>query len=297
MKKLVTHNGKYHTDDIFACATIQLMLDNQKIDYEIIRTRDDQIIKTGDYVFDVGGIYDPTKNRFDHHQKEGAGERVSKIPYASFGLVWKHFGMELCPSLEVFNEIDLKIVSGIDAIDNGVSIVEYIYTDVKDITFHDIASSFMPSWKNSSEEAFHQGFLQSVHIAKNFLTRTITYLSDLKEGEDIVISAYHAATDKRLIILDIYYHGKDRLSDYSEPLFVIFPDTINNRWMISTVRDKDAQFLNRKDLPSNWGGLRDQELAEASGVSGAVFCHKGLFLAAADSKEGALELARIALNS
>ena len=73
MKKLVTHNGSFHSDDIFAAATLIIYLEKRGEKYEIIRTRDQEIIKTGDYVFDVGGVYDEATNRFDHHQKGGGG--------------------------------------------------------------------------------------------------------------------------------------------------------------------------------------------------------------------------------
>jgi uncharacterized UPF0160 family protein len=98
---LVTHNGSFHSDDIFACATISLILEKKKQKFEIIRTRDEKIIPTGDYVFDVGGVYNPKKNRFDHHQKGGAGKRVNGIEYASIGLVWKKFGKELAGSAKI----------------------------------------------------------------------------------------------------------------------------------------------------------------------------------------------------
>lgn len=34
-----------------------------------IRTRDPAVLDTCDVVVDVGGVYDPAKNRFDHHQR------------------------------------------------------------------------------------------------------------------------------------------------------------------------------------------------------------------------------------
>ena len=76
--KIVTHSSDFHTDDLFAVATILLALGDTK-DFEIIRSRDMSVIETGDYVVDVGGIYDPEKNRFDHHQEGGAGKRDNGI--------------------------------------------------------------------------------------------------------------------------------------------------------------------------------------------------------------------------
>jgi uncharacterized UPF0160 family protein len=293
---LITHSGKFHVDDIFACATLQLILDKKNIHYKVIRTRDESIITSGDYVFDVGGIYDPSINRFDHHQPTGAGVRTNGIPYASFGLVWKHFGNKLS-SEEIAQEIDVKIASGIDALDNGISITKNIYPDVFPIDFGDIASSFKPSWKNVDESGFDKGFLEIVAIAKKFLEREIIYLEELKEAEQLVERAYQNASDKRIVTLDQYSPGKSKLAMHPEPLFVIYPNTTNNTWMANTVRENESEFINRKDFPAEWAGLRDQELAQISGVEDAIFCHKGLFLIVAKSREGVLSLVKKSLQS
>ena len=57
--KIITHNAGFHTDDVFAVATLQLLLGDKT---EVIRTRDEEIIQSGDYVVDVGGIYDEDNN-------------------------------------------------------------------------------------------------------------------------------------------------------------------------------------------------------------------------------------------
>ena len=104
--KIVTHNGSFHADDLFACAFLKLLYPKA----EIIRTRDEEVIKTGNIVLDVGGIYNPEKNLFDHHQRGGAGIRPNSIPYASLGLIWKHFGDKLCDGNKVvWERIERKI--------------------------------------------------------------------------------------------------------------------------------------------------------------------------------------------
>jgi uncharacterized UPF0160 family protein len=92
---VVTHNGRFHTDDVFAVAVLELVFEKSH-NIEIIRTRDEKIIKTADIVVDVGGEYNPEKNKFDHHQLGGAGTHDNKIPMASVGLVWKKYGQMLC---------------------------------------------------------------------------------------------------------------------------------------------------------------------------------------------------------
>ena len=103
--KIVTHNAKFHTDDVFAIATLLILYPEA----EIIRTRDEAILKSADIVVDVGQVHDAEKNRFDHHQVGGAGKRENGIQYASFGLVWKKFGEEISGSREVAEKIDEAI--------------------------------------------------------------------------------------------------------------------------------------------------------------------------------------------
>jgi len=125
--KIATHNKHFHPDDVFAVATLSIFI---KESFKVVRTRNPLIIKEADYVVDVGGEYDEEKNRFDHHQKGGAGERENGIPYASFGLVWKKYGVSVCGSDEIAKIVEKKIVESTDASDNGVGIIKPIFDGV-----------------------------------------------------------------------------------------------------------------------------------------------------------------------
>lgn len=91
---IVTHNGSFHADDVFAVATLHLAFPDKNI--TVIRSRDAQKFLLADFLVDVGGSYDPDNNKFAHHQTGGAGVYDNGIPYASFGLVWKKFGNSVC---------------------------------------------------------------------------------------------------------------------------------------------------------------------------------------------------------
>ena len=78
-------------------------------------------------------------------------------------------------------------------------------------------------------------------------------------------------------------------------MYFIRPLSENEGWSVVAVRDDLNSFVNRKDLPSIWGGKKDGEFAKISGVSDAIFCHKNLFLAVTNSKEGAIKLAELAV--
>ncbi|MFH1201158.1 MAG: MYG1 family protein [bacterium] len=293
-KKLITHNGSFQADDIFACATISLMLEKNKQSFEIFRTRDKDIIKAGDYVFDVGGIYDEKKNRFDHHQKGGAGKRANGIEYSSFGLVWKKFGIELSGSEKVSNIVEKQLVAPIDAFDNGFDLVENKY-DISPYFIDHFFLAMIPTWREvylSKDEMF----FKCVEIAKEILSREIIQAKDFVLAEEKVISIYQNTKDKRIIILDQNYSYEYILNKFPEPLLVVYPRTSDNSWGVKAVRKDPKTFKNRKDFPKLWAGLRDEELQEVSGVEDAIFCHRGLFMAVAKTKEGAIKLGQIAVE-
>jgi uncharacterized UPF0160 family protein len=78
-------------------------------------------------------------------------------------------------------------------------------------------------------------------------------------------------------------------------LFVISHSISEERYMLHAVPSNPETFEARRDLPAAWAGLRDADLAAVTGVPDAQFCHNGLFIAAAKSYEGALQMARLAL--
>ena len=294
-KKLITHDGSFQADDIFACATLCLMLEKNGGQFEIIRTRDKEIIKNSDYVFDVGGIYDAKTNRFDHHQVGGAGKRDNGIEYASFGLVWKKFGKILTGSKESAELIDKKIVAPVDAFDNGLDLVVNKY-EVSPYFIDHFFISMKPTWKEENSESNNEMFLKSVEIAKEILRREMIQAQDALLAEEMVISIYKNSPDKKIIVLSKNYPYENTLHNFPEPVFVIYPRE-NNTWGVKAIREDPKTFENRKDFPKSWAGLRDEELQKVTGVPDAIFCHRGLFMAVAKTKEGAIKLAQIAVES
>jgi len=289
--RVVTHNDGFHADDVFAMATLNIFF-GSKIT-EVIRTRDEDIIESADIVFDVGGMYDESKNRFDHHQKEDSGRRENNVPYAAFGLVWKKWGKEICLSQEVADIVDSKLIQSVDASDNGYSFFEYTQDDIEMYSLNTVVRSFCSTWKEVDN--YDETFLEVVKIAQKILEREIKIAQDKIEAIPLVQKAYDDAEDKRLIVLDEYYPWGSVLSDHEEVLFVISPNKLKTMWRINAVQS--TSFVNRKDLPTKWAGLRDTELEKVSGVLGAVFCHRNLFMAATCSKDSALLLAKKALES
>lgn len=297
--KIVTHSGGFHPDDVFAAVVLVILFENKFISLIIKRSRDREVWKNADFLIDVGGEYDPAHNRFDHHQIGGAGERGNGVPYASFGLVWKKFGREVAGSSEVADSVDGDLVQFIDAADNGVGELRPVTGSVYPYSISRAIFSLNPSWREGRPD-FDSAFGQAVNFAVPVLRRAIAETRDKIDGERVARVAYDEASDKRLIILNHSYSWDDLYRMFSEPLFVVEPvfETADEvMWRLKTVRQNPRSFENRKDLPAEWAGKRDAELAAVTGVPDAIFCHNRRFVAYAKTKEGAIALAQKALLS
>ncbi len=291
---VVTHSSKFHTDDIFAIATLNILLGEENI--TLIRSRDMKIIEQGDYVVDVGQIYDESNNRFDHHQTEGAGKRANGVPYASFGLVWKRFGEQICDNKKVAEKIDQMLVQPIDSNDNGMQFLETKIEGLYPVDINLIINIFSPTWKENDIN-IDDVFMKLVSYSKVLLLRTISYMKDKVEAEQFVLDAYNKAKDKRLIELDERYPWEEVLQQFPEPLYVIYKKRVDDNWSLKCVPKDLLSYATRKRLPQIWAGKSDKELDKATGVPGGVFAHKNLFMCVNKTKEGILKMAEIALNS
>ncbi len=289
--KLVTHNDRFHADDVFATAALKLLL-GDKIT-EIVRTRDEEVFKTADIVYDVGGEYNPEENKFDHHQAGFDEAQKNGIPYSSFGLIWKKWGVEICGSKEAADSINEKLVQVIDAHDNGFPTHEKLDDSYSSYSIDGMIGSFGPTWQEDND--FDTRFFQAVDFVTPVLEREILVAQHTLLALPLLQEVYEKMEDKRVIELDQYIPFGKFFRDKEEVLYVVSPNKEKTQWRVVVLQE--AKFVNRKDLPVAWAGLRDEELQKVSGVDDATFCHRGLFLAVAKSKEGALRLAQIALEN
>lgn len=297
--RVATHSGKYHADDVFAVATLDLLLDPEEI--IIIRTRDQKLIDEADYVVDVGGVYDPAIKRFDHHQIEGAGKRDNGIPYASFGLVWKKYGEKLAGGKAAAEYIDQKLVQTIDGPDNGVEIWKPTIDGVTPYTVADAFYAFRSTWKEN-DFTNNDVFVGMVALAKKILKREIEVAQIHIEAVSAIRAVIESDESQEIVEFDKdYTFGREViggvLSEYEKPLYAVLFRPDHDHWQVLAV-NKNAHTLEmRKALPEELWGKKDEELQEASGISDAIFCHRVGFMAIVKSREGAIELAKKALDA
>ncbi len=285
-KIIATHNGNFHADDVFSIAALKSIFPS----FKLVRTRDLELIANADIVIDVGGIYDADAGRFDHHQRGGAGERENGIPYSSFGLIWKKYGLALCKDDQsVANAVDKGLVSTIDAIDCG-----HVKGVSEGVSLSQTISMFNPTWQEDND--FDTCFDEAVEFASRVLTRFIASANGGISAKTIVAKAIENAADPRIIVLEKYTPWKrtvDALSE--EALYMVYPSQ-TGQWRIQTVPVELGSFENRKSLPKEWAGLSDNELKDVTGIDDAMFCHNGLFIAGAESFESTMKMASMALD-
>lgn len=303
MKKIATHSGTFHADDVFAVAT--LLMAHPEEAFQIIRTRDEALISEGDFVVDVGGKYDG-KKYFDHHQAGATGGHENGVPYASFGLVWKEFGAQVCGGdFFVAKQIEDGLVSSLDAHDNGIKIYEELLP-VSPFELSHYVSSFNPTWLEEdewgsvTEEKTLAIFLGLVDWARDFILREIKRHKDKNIAYKLVQDIYTKSKDRRIVVFDKYYPWQDALSEYPELAFAVYPQSDGQKgvqsWAAKTVPKEKGSFESRVSFPESWAGKRDVELARETGVPDALFCHNKLFIATAKSRDGAIKLAELALG-
>ena len=284
--QIAVHNGKFHADDIFACAVASMIHPF----CGFIRTRDPLLLKSCEMRIDVGGVNNPETMDFDHHMKGGAGSRLNGVPYAAFGLMWKKFGLEISGSGRVRDFVDDHLVSTIDSLDCGI-----VPPDAKKIySVADAFDSFNPSWDEDENEEL---FLSLIPLAVKIISNEIKKGKALISSEEIVRTAVRKYDGEKYLVLPRYCPWQKIVSEETDFLYVVFPDRSNPSYRIRAVPVENESFEVRKKFPENWAGLRDVELENECGIKGALFCHPALFIAGAATEKSAAEMAEAACHS
>jgi uncharacterized UPF0160 family protein len=126
-----THNGHFHADEALAVYMLRLLPTYHSS--QLIRTRDPALLQTCHTVVDVGGEYDASINRYDHHQRTfntTFPNRPTKL--SSAGLVYMHFGKAIIAQhlgiseetdevTVIWEKIYESFIEALDADDNGIS--------------------------------------------------------------------------------------------------------------------------------------------------------------------------------
>lgn len=276
LKSAGTHDGTFHADEVTACA---LLLHFGLIDRDkIYRTRDSAVLATCEYVCDVGGVYDPTRKLFDHHQATYTGE------WSSAGMVLHYLLDTGRINEEEYTLFQRSLVGGVDAHDNGRAVVLRGYC-----TFSQVISNFTPITYDPTPEEQHVHFMQAVDFVVGHLDRLWRrhlYIHSCKQNvaESMKRDATCLMFDAPIPWVESFF---ELGGEHHSALFVIMP--AGGHWKLRGIPPTFEERMKvRMPLPSAWAGLLEEDLERISGIPGALFCHKERFISVWKTKEAVL---------
>eukprot|EP01024_Parvocaulis_polyphysoides_P010503 TRINITY_DN13592_c1_g4_i2.p1 TRINITY_DN13592_c1_g4~~TRINITY_DN13592_c1_g4_i2.p1 ORF type:complete len:334 (-),score=61.10 TRINITY_DN13592_c1_g4_i2:536-1537(-) len=317
-----THSGTFHCDEALGCWLLQQT--NKYKDADIIRSRDPEVLKEADVVLDVGGIYSPDEQRFDHHQA-GFNENFGhgfKTKLSSAGLVYKHYGREVLKNILKIPEDDKNVeimyltmyqrfIEAVDAIDNGINQWEGgvgpLYQDSTNLASR--VSKLNPNWmEDSSPENLYERFLKAVKLtgsefqehAENYYN---VWLPARNYVEEFINNRKQIDESGAIFRLDKFVPWKEHLFELEKEMgiegelkYCLYEDDREHKWRIQAVAVASGSFDSRLALPESWRGKRDEELSETLNLEGCTFVHASGFIGGHNNYEGVLEMARRALT-
>jgi uncharacterized UPF0160 family protein len=323
IKTIATHSGSFHADESLAVFMLRKLTDYA--DSKLVRTRDLEIIKQADIVVDVGAIYDPASNRFDHHQR-GFEETFSSeydIKLSSAGLIYKHFGKQVIanilnwpidkPELElVYQKVYDGLILMFDGVDNGVNQypgdVAPKYVDGTNIASR--VSRLNPRWNEpfTDEIALIQFEKAVVLTGQELVAKVEDIAFSWLPAREIVLQGWKTRHEVhksgKIVLLPQYCPWQSHLADLEEefklqenelPLYAVFADS-SGSWRVRAISVSSDSFISRKPLPEPWRGIRDEELSKLTGIPDCVFVHASGFIGGTKSKDSALKMASHALD-
>ena len=326
-KVIGTHSGSFQADEAMGCFLLR-QLPEYRLS-RIVRSRDLKILETCDIVIDVGGVYDHDKLRYDHHQrgyderfddgKDGKG-RCTKL--SASGLVYRHYGKEVIkahyPSLSsehlelVYVKLYNSLLEALDAIDTGVEMSsgELVYNDSTGLSSR--VGRLNSRWNEVNENGEapdpDERFLQASDLCGQDFVSVMTKIveSDLPAREVVEKSVLERLkTDASGEIICFPSGGlpwKGHLYELEKQhkldklvKFVLYTDQ-GGMWRVQAVTVEGTLFENRLGLPEEWRGVRDEDLEKLTNIKGCRFVHAAGFIGGNTFYEGALEMARVALQ-
>lgn len=264
----ITHNGRFHTDDVFSAALLKILNPDIKIK---------RMSKVPPEF--TGLVFDLSDGEYDHHTPN-LKYRENGVPYASFGLLWKEFGPKLVGS-DAANTFDESFIQPLDLQDNvgGNNMLCRAITQAN------------PKW--DSNDSPDECFFKAVDFAIYILTNEIESMRSTEKASSIVRNALEKQ-ENGIVILPVGVPWKSIL--IPEPVyFVIYPST-RGGYNAQAIPTEITSQICKIYFPNEWRGQSDS-LESISKICGLTFCHTSGYLLSAETIESAVEACMFAIKN
>lgn len=300
---LVTHDGKFHLDEVLATAVLLKIYP----DAEIVRTRNVDAIQMGDIIYDVGRICDPSNNRFDHHHAsfDETFNPKYRIKLSSSGLIYKYYGGRFLHTYGIneadihfqrtFEEVYERYFLAADAIDNGYE----IFGEIVPRSLSHIVTSFnLYDFSSCSVDTQNRRFLDAVRFVMtdldNFMNTIVSeWMPSYKLLENMIkdLEGDILCVDRHCFVDSIpELEGK-----YKKNIKFVLNKS-GNSVNILAVPKKKNHFESKVPLKKEWRGLVGKNLENVSNIKGCNFVHASGFVGSNKTLEGAFEMCRASID-
>ncbi|XP_037088445.1 MYG1 exonuclease-like [Pollicipes pollicipes] len=313
----------FHCDEVLAVSMLKMLPECHEA--EVVRSRDEAVLRECDIVVDVGAVYNPELHRYDHHQKSfsesmrsltaGAKPWVTRL--SSAGLIFHHFGRDvldtqLGPAASehrevVFDRLYQTFMEEIDAVDNGVNQHDGTPRYQVNSTIGARVSRLNPAWNDTQPDeaaCFERARRLVTAEFTDAVQRIWTVWYPARRLVEQAVIGRHQV-DPSGLIMELPKGGvpwKDHLfvleQEQQPPcqvMFVLFTDQ-QGQWRVQAVPPFTGSFDMRVPLKASWRGLRGEQLSKEAGIDDGVFVHASGFIGGATSHRSVLQMARQSLQ-
>lgn len=284
-RSVAVHDGSFHADEVCACALLLAfgLVDRDKI----VRSRDPVVHASCEYVCDVGGIYEPGRKLFDHHQVTYQGS------LSSAGMILAYLRDSHVLTQKEYQFFNDSLIKGVDDHDNGrAPLIAGV------CSFSQVISNFSPIEHEADTQTEMAAFLAAVDFATGHIKRLYEryrYISTARQAVEEAMRKY-----KDCLIFDRSLPWQDNFfdldGDHHPASFVIMPS--GGHWKLRGIPPSSHDRMKvRCPLPIEWAGLMQEQLQKTSGISGAIFCHKGRFISVWETYDDVMKALKFALKN
>lgn len=331
-----THNGQFHADEALAVYLLRLLPAYNPSDLvrtrdpSILSTCHTVVDVGGDYN-EMVNRYDHHQRSFNTTFPSRPTKLSSAgLVYMHFGkpIIARQTGLEEA-SEEVgilWRKIYEEFIEALDAHDNGISVYDPMETKDLKKRFYDGGIGLgslvgdLNGWSDEEErgelnaeqqqEAEDGRFLQASELMGSVFLRKLKYHHrnwlPAREGVREAYAVRKRFDEQgRILVFESGLPWKDHLYSLEaenpseqEVTYVLYPEgrREGSKWRIQAVPVSKESFESRKALPEAWRGVRDDQLDKISGIEGGVFVHASGFIGGNKTRQGAMEMARKALE-
>lgn len=288
---LITHDAKFHPDDVFATAFLSKIVENPVVFRATVR----DVPKTDAITYDVG------MGKFDHHGSDARRDE-NGMKYCGFGLVWEEFGLEYLKSLnsvnpeKLFERVKETLVRQINGVDNGI--FPKIEAPYKVMDLDKVIDLYNNTWEEETDN--NDNFLKAVDVASQIFDLVIKREESLIKADVIVEKAIDNVKDN-ILILDKFMPYSDTIFDSQNPKakeikVIILPSNRGGYNIKPITVSKESKDL-LINFPKKYFGMPTEDLIKMSGIETLLFVHASGFLASTETLEDAIKLAKQAINN